>query len=31
VRLQPENDEMEPMYPEQVKILGVVKAVLRRL
>lgn len=31
VRLQPENDDMEPMYPEQVKILGVVKAVLRRL
>ena len=31
VRLQPENDEMEPMYPGQVKILGVVKAVLRRL
>ena len=31
VRLQPENDEMDPMYPEQVKILGVVKAVLRRL
>jgi repressor LexA len=31
VRLQPENDDMEPMYPEQVKILGIVKAVLRRL
>lgn len=31
VRLQPENDDLEPMYPEQVKILGVVKAVLRRL
>jgi repressor LexA len=31
VRLQPENDDMAPMYPEQVKILGVVKAVLRRL
>jgi repressor LexA len=31
VRLQPENDDMEPMFPEQVRILGVVKAVLRRL
>jgi repressor LexA len=31
VRLQPENDDMEPMYPEQVKILGTVRAVLRRL
>ncbi len=31
VRLQPENDEMEPMYPDQVAILGTVKAVLRRL
>ena len=31
VRLQPENDEMEPMYPEQVRILGTVRAVLRRL
>ncbi len=31
VRLQPENDEMEAMYPEQVRILGTVKAVLRRL
>jgi repressor LexA len=31
VRLQPENDSMEPMYPEQVTILGSVKAVLRRL
>ena len=25
VRLQPENDEMEPMYPEQVRILGTVQ------
>lgn len=31
VRLQPENETMEPMYPEQVRILGTVKAVLRRL
>jgi repressor LexA len=31
VRLQPENASMEPMYPEQVRLLGVVKAVLRRL
>jgi len=31
VRLQPENDHMDPMYPEEVAILGTVKAVLRRL
>jgi repressor LexA len=31
VRLQPENDDMEPTYPEQVAILGTVTAVLRRL
>ena len=31
VRLQPENDDMEPMYPDQVTILGTVRAVLRRL
>jgi len=31
VRLQPENDEMDALYPEQVRILGTVKAVLRRL
>ena len=31
VRLQPENDDMPPMYPDQVTILGTVKAVLRRL
>jgi repressor LexA len=31
VRLQPENASMEPMYPEQIRILGTVKAVLRRL
>jgi repressor LexA len=31
IRLQPENDTMEPLYPERVAILGSVKAVLRRL
>jgi repressor LexA len=31
VRLQPENDALEPMYPEQVAILGSVQAVFRRL
>ncbi|HYX86244.1 MAG TPA: transcriptional repressor LexA [Gaiellales bacterium] len=31
IRLQPENDYMEPMYPEDVAILGSVRAVLRRL
>jgi repressor LexA len=31
VRLQPENDHMEPTYPEQVAILGTVTAVMRRL
>ncbi|HUZ83493.1 MAG TPA: transcriptional repressor LexA [Gaiellales bacterium] len=31
VRLQPENDHMEPLYPDQVAIIGSVKAVLRRL
>lgn len=31
VRLQPENDHMEPTYPEQVSILGSVTAVMRRL
>jgi len=31
VRLQPENDLMQPTYPEQLTILGTVKAVLRRL
>jgi repressor LexA len=31
VRLQPENDEMDAMYPDQVRILGTVRAVLRRL
>jgi repressor LexA len=31
VRLQPENDALEPMYPEQVAVLGSVQAVFRRL
>ncbi len=31
VRLQPENDTMEPTFPDQVAILGTVRAVLRRL
>jgi repressor LexA len=31
VKRQPENDTMEPTYPEQVSILGSVKAVMRRL
>ena len=31
VRLQPENDSMDPIYPEEVAILGKVRAVLRRL
>ena len=31
VRLQPENDDMDALYPDQVRILGTVKAVLRRL
>ncbi len=31
VRLQPENDSMQPTYPEQVSILGTVTAVMRRL
>src|SRR5207244_11748656 len=31
VRLQPENDDMEAMYPEQVRILGTVRRVTRRL
>jgi repressor LexA len=31
VRLQPENDDMDALYPEQVRILGTVRAVLRRL
>jgi repressor LexA len=31
VRLQPENDSMEPIYPDEVAILGKVVAVLRRL
>ena len=31
VRLQPENDAMEPMYPDELTILGKVVAVMRRL
>jgi len=31
VRLQPENDALEPMFPDEVQIHGAVKAVLRRL
>ena len=31
VRLQPENATMEPIYPDEVHVLGTVKAVLRRL
>jgi repressor LexA len=31
IRLQPENETMEPIYPDQVAVLGVVRAVLRRL
>jgi len=31
VRLQPENDTLGPMFPDEVQILGAVKAVLRRL
>ena len=31
VRLQPENDAMEPIYAQHVQILGTVKAVFREL
>jgi repressor LexA len=31
VRLQPENDTMQPIYPNHVQILGTVKAVFREL
>ena len=31
IRLQPENDEMQATYPDEVAILGSVKAVMRRL
>jgi repressor LexA len=31
VRLQPENDAMEPIYARHVQILGIVKAVFREL
>jgi repressor LexA len=31
IRLQPENDSMEPIYAEHVQILGVVTGVFRSL
>jgi repressor LexA len=31
VRLQPENDAYEPMYPEHVQVLGKVTGIFRRL
>jgi repressor LexA len=31
IRLQPENDELEPMYPEYVQVLGRVVGVFRTL
>jgi repressor LexA len=31
IRLQPENDSMSPIYVDDVKILGVVKGVFRKL
>ena len=31
IRLQPENDDMQSTYPDEVSILGSVKAVMRRL
>jgi len=31
VRLQPENDALEPLYPEHVQILGIVTGVFRSL
>jgi repressor LexA len=31
VRLQPENDSMEPIYASHVQIVGTVKAVFREL
>jgi repressor LexA len=31
VRLQPENDALEPLYPENVQVLGVVTGVFRAL
>ena len=31
VRLQPENDSLEPLYPEHVQILGRVTGVFRQL
>jgi repressor LexA len=31
VRLQPENDELEPIYADHVQVLGVVTGVFRTL
>ena len=31
IRLQPENDELEPLYPQHVQILGKVVGLFRRL
>jgi repressor LexA len=31
IRLQPENDELDPLYPEHVQILGKVVGLFRRL
>jgi len=31
IRLQPENSSMEPLYPEEVRVVGKAVAVLRRL
>ena len=31
IRLQPENDALEPIYPEHVQILGRVTGVFRQL
>jgi repressor LexA len=31
IRLQPENDELEPLYPDHVQILGKVVGLFRRL
>ena len=31
IRLQPENDELEPMYPKYVTVLGKVVGVFRSL
>jgi len=31
IRLQPENDELEPIYADHVQVLGVVTGVFRTL